>query len=58
MGKEGISALIVLPYKMSCQQKIHILVCYVNCKGNRGTKNNGKITKSKKEGKDWWGNIG
>ena len=52
MGKEGISALIVLPYKVRCQQKIHILVCYVNCKGNRGTKNNDKTTKNKKEGQD------
>ena len=52
MGKEGISSPTVLPYKVSCQQKIHVLVCYLNCKGNRGTKNNDKTAKNKQEGKD------
>ena len=52
MGKEGISSPTVLPYKVSCQQKIHVLVCYLNCKGNRRTKNNDKTAKNKKEGKD------
>ena len=32
MGKEGKSAPTVLPYKVSCQQKIRVLVCYINCK--------------------------
>ena len=56
MGKEGIRELTVIPYKVrSQQQKIHILVCYINCKGNRETKNNDKTTKNQKGGKGLMG---
>lgn len=34
------------PTKKKC-----ILVCYINCKGNKGTKNNDKTTKNQKGGK-------
>lgn len=44
-------------WRVGFNKKIDILVCYINCKDNKGTKND-TTTKKQKEERDLWGSIG